>query len=161
MRVLGAAMIIAAFGGAGLAASGELDRRFRLLRELKAAAERMRTLVCLDRLALPEALWELAKAYPTLFGATEEISSALGEASFPELWIACVERIAPPAEAASALRQLGEALLAGEEPTRVFERALGELSRAEEASRRRREQDLRLYPAVGLSLGCLLAIVLV
>ena len=160
MRLLGAAMIISAFGGAGLAAALELEKRFRLLREAERITEHMRTEVCLRRRPLPEVLSALSEAFPRRFAGADRLERQLAEISFAELWRACIKKNTFPPEAETALIRLGEELTLGEPPERVFSRCQDDLGRLREQTREQKEKNARLYPAAGLALGCLLVIVL-
>lgn len=160
MRLLGAAMLIAACGGAGLGAARELERRCRLLRDMERVTARMRTEVCLRRLPLPEVLRVLSEAYPDRFAGAGRTAACLPDVAFGELWSACIKALALPPEAEEAMRLLGEELALGTEPEAAFDRCREELSRARSAAGEQKRERSKLYVTAGFSLGCLVAVAL-
>ncbi len=160
MRALGAAMILAACGGAGWSAARDLDRQVRLLRDMGRAADRLRTEICLRRQPLPEAFRMLAVTYPAYFSGAEEAEKLFPELSFTELWRAAVRGIGLAEEAERALLGLVEDLAAGEPPEDAFDRCREELRRELALSEERRAKNARLYMAAGAALGSLVVIVL-
>ena len=160
MRLLGAALVIGAFGGAGLAAVEEMERQLRLLREMERAVGLMRTEVCRRHTALPDMLAVLASEYPARFSGAEESGGRLSEQPFSELWESCVRRIELPAEAEQSLIRLGSELSGGFAPEDSFSHCTDELHRLIVQAAEKKNQNARLYLAGGAALGCMVVIVL-
>ena len=161
MRLLGAVLVVCAFGGAGMAAVGELERRVRLLRDMELVTERMHTEVCLRLAPLPAVLRTMAKEWPRYFAGAESTADRLADVPFAELWSACVRRIGLPSEPETAMIRLGAALSEGEPPERAFAGCQAELARMRNRENERKEKNARLYLSAGLAFGCLVVIVLV
>lgn len=157
---LGVLLVVAASGAMGVSASLELRRRVRELEEGLEIAGRMRTEVCTRRLPLPQVLQVLAQAYPRRFPGAEEALNALEQVPFRLLWAAVVQAMGLCPEAREPLTALGNALARGDEPQRAFDLCQERLQAAKERAARLQEERGRLYTALGVAAGCLLAIVL-
>lgn len=157
---IGVLLVVAASGAMGISASLELRRRVRDLEEGLELSGRMRMEVCVRRLSLPQVLQVLAEAYPRRFPDVQDTLAALPQVPFRLLWSAVVQAMGLCPEAGEPLAALGEALSRGDEPERAFALCEERLRAAGERAARLQEERSRLYTALGVAGGCLLAIVL-
>ena len=160
MRALGAALLIAAGAGTGLAIVRALADRIRMLSDLIEIVNCLRTAVCVRHTPLPEALSLLAERFPSCFGGADELGARLPDVSFSELWTACVRRLELPPEEERTLIRLGTELSAAEPPERSFARCEEELIALRSALFNKRNRDSRVILMAALSGACLIVIVL-
>ena len=156
-RLLGALLLIAGGGWAGLGRRRELQRRVRLWERLISSAERLRTEAALLCTPFPQAAECLGKAYPELWGALAE-ASAPGE-PFMERWRRAARELPLPA-ARELFLSLGEEIGGGGEAARAAEACLARLGELREAALREAEEKGRLSAPLGFCAGGLLAILL-
>lgn len=161
MHLTGAILVILAGGWAGLSAARELRRTIRLVGELLRAAERMQSEICQRRRPLPEVMGVLEREFPDLFSRTVVFREQLREEPFAVLWQRQVRAMALPPAADGILRRLGADLASGADPERTLSAARHELEVLQDALSARERDTSRLYVALGFSVGCLTAILLI
>lgn len=122
---------------------------------------RFRSLVCIQCLPLPTAMEQLRAEYPSFFPNQQEISRELCCRSFGEIWSEAVHQMGFSGHLERILIPIGRELSTGEDPESCFERVRLELLEYRTECIRQKREAVRLYPALGLSAGCLLAILLI
>ena len=167
LRLLGAALLAGGCGGLGFAAARGLARRAENLRVLLAALEGMERELSFRLAPMPELLERAAESPPPvgeLFARCRAGLDELGERPLSRLWREAVA--APPlgldGPARLALEELGDVLgrYGGEDQRAALDRVRGELARALERAVEETERQGRVYRALGLTAGAVLAILL-
>ena len=157
---VGAALVVLSGAGFGLAALRELDEALSSAREIKRMVEAMRTEVCCRMRPMPEVLAELARAQPELLRGAADLPSRLKERPFKAIWADWVSASDLPAPLRAVLLDLGNGLADGDPPEEVFRRCVTSLDDLIGQAAERRQRNGRLCLAAGLSLGGMIAILL-
>ena len=167
LRLLGAALLVAGCGGLGFSAAGRLARRVGVLRALLGALEGMERELSFRLTPMPELLERAAESPPPageLFARCRARLDELGERPLSQLWRESVEDtpLGLTGPALLALEELGDVLgrYDGEEQRAALARTRAELGRALEQAREESEKQGRMYRALGLTAGAMLAILL-
>jgi stage III sporulation protein AB len=170
IRLLGAVLLVTACGSMGLSRSFELRRRVENLTALVSALELMRSEIGQLLTPLPELAERLSEEAPErarpLFTALLAGLPQLGELPFSRLWGDAVnlagDRLLLRRDERDALRTLGLSLggSGAQEQEGAIHNCTARLSLYLASARAEAEGRCRLYTALGLSAGLLLAIVL-
>lgn len=150
----GALLVLLSCTVFGLSASKGLRDSVLIWEQLLRMAGRMQSLVCLRALPLHEVWQTLSAEFPSLFPA-----EYVREPGSLEDGIRFSLPALPAAD--DVFAELTEALSAGEEPEKVFSYACSRLEELRCRAKERQEKYARLYPALGFSAGCFLALLLV
>lgn len=161
MKLLGALLVVIAGAAVGLSAGESVRRTSCMAESAGQIVRRLQTLVCARRLPLPIAISALREEFPKLILEETELGSDLRARSFGDLWADRLCRMSLPADLERILTPLGRELSGGEEPEQCFERILSELHTYRETCKSREREAVRLYPALGLSGGLILAILFI
>jgi len=161
MHLTGALLVILAGGWTGLSAARELHRNTHLVGELLRVTERMYTEICRRRRPLPEVMGVLEEEFPVLFPRDGAFREQLREEPFGALWQRRVRTMALLPAADGILRRLGTDLASGADPERTLSAAQHDLEVLQGALSAREKESSRLYVALGFSVGCLTAILLI
>ena len=167
LKLVGAALLAGGGLALGLGAAGELTRRVDTLNALAAALGLLESELALRAPATPELMERLARSAPEpaagLFREVARGLPRLGEVDFLTLWRAGLARLdALTEEDRRPLLELG-AVLGRYDVEAQTQAAAAARRELEETARRlaaRRREEGRSYAAVGLTLGLLLAVVL-
>ena len=160
MSIWGFLFVLVSGAGAGLAVSGELGSAMLQTENMIRLVCRLRFLICVRCLAIPEAMERLAEDIPVFFPLTGEMTERIREDGFLSFWRSSVREAGRCPVRAKILEQLGEDLSDGEDPERAFSVALSELESHRADCLTRIRDTGKLYPIVGLSVGCLIGILL-
>ena len=164
---MGAALLVGGCGAVGFSAAGRLARRVEVLRALLGALEGMERELSFRLTPMPELLERAAESPPPageLFARCRARLDELGERPLSQLWRESVEDtpLGLTGPALLALEELGDVLgrYDGEEQRAALARTRAELGRALEQAREESEKQGRMYRALGLTVGAMLAILL-
>jgi len=167
IRVVGALLIVAAFSLAGAGVSAELRARARRLNALCSALELMRGEV-VDRLApVPEIAERLAVSGPeesrAFFRRLSTEMENLGERAFSEIWSSCAGSLGLRQEEREALCGLGRCLgrYGADEQDAAISRCMALLGGFAKKAEEEAASGARLYGGLGVTVGLLLAVVLI
>lgn len=167
LRWVGAALVFAGFGALGLLSAGRLSGRVKALQSMTAALEQMERELTFRLASMPELLESAARAAgpPTdgFFRRCLEEMGRLGEKSLAEIWGESLDRAGELGQPAlAALRELGTVLgrYDGESQKESLAAACSELERCLQQARAERERLGRVYTALGMTAGAVLAILL-
>lgn len=158
--IMGAACVILAGGGAGLAAAARLRQAVRLCVSARRMTEWMRMQVTVALRPLPTVLSEAGRLFPEVLSSLSD-PGELSVRPFRELWEGSVRSSALPEVLEEPLLGLGRSLSEGTEPDRAFAVCLKELEEAHASLRERSDGCRRLYVGLGFSAGCMAAILLI
>ncbi len=160
MSILGFLFVVLAGAGAGLAASGEIRCAMRQTERMIRLVSRLRFLVCVRCLAIPEAMERLDEDIPGFSPPTGDMTERIREDGFLSFWRFSVREAGLRPALEKILEQLGEDLSDGEDPERAFSAALTELDSYRDVCLTRTRDTGKIYPIVGLSVGCFIGILL-
>ena len=166
-RVVGALLIVAAFSIAGAVVSAELRARARRLNALCSALELMRGEV-VDRLApVPEITERLAasgpeESRPFFRRLTSELAD-LGTRTFSEIWSSCAGSMGLRQGEREALCSLGRCLgrYGADEQDAAIARCMALLGAFAKKAEEEASSGARLYGGLGVTVGLLIAVVLI
>ena len=167
LKLMGAALLVGGCGAVGFSAAGRLARRVGVLRALLGALEGMERELSFRLTPMPELLERAAESPPPageMFARCRARLDELGERPLSQLWRESVEDtpLGLTGPALLALEELGDVLgrYDGEEQRAALARTRAELGRALEQAREESEKQGRMYRALGLTAGAMLAILL-
>ena len=169
IRLLGAALLTAGFGGLGLSAVNRLDSRVRELRELSAGLEILQRELGWRLTPLPKALEAAAggthDGAARFFSFCARGSEQLSGVPFRTLWSNGLEQcpLRLSREDRALLEQLGPVLgrYDGDSQRQAVENVLAGLSRQRAQAEDDRRRLGRVYGVLGLTAGLFLTLVLI
>ena len=155
---IGGALIGLSAALAGLMRTRELRQRERAAGALLSALRLLESEICRLRRPLPEAVAQLARRGGSLFRGLGE----LPDSDEPEADRLCraVRGLPLPGEGQALLCTLFSALAGGEQPERAFSFAVAEAERFCAQTRRDCDEKCRLFAALGICTGLMIAIAL-
>ncbi|NCB51791.1 MAG: hypothetical protein EOM54_07925 [Clostridia bacterium] len=166
-RIIGAVLIVAAFSLAGAVMSAELKARARRLAALCSALELMRGEV-VDRLApVPEIAERLASSGPEgsreFFRCLSSEMEGIGERAFSEIWSYCAGTMRLRPDDHEALCGLGRCLgrYGADEQDAAISRCMALLGASAKKAEDEAASGVRLYGGLGVTVGLLIAVVLI
>ncbi len=165
LKVVAALAVVGAALGLGRLAARPYRARVLTLEAFQRVMRRLQPLMVRNRLPLPSALVEAARAQPLLFSAIESLVATLGnpDADLARQWDQMLEGIPGLWEDDRAvLRDFGRILGRTDAEAQQAELAAvrEELSRLTLEARRHEAQDGRLYPALISAMGVMVVILL-
>lgn len=166
-RIAGAGLIVAACALWGAVRAAELRERARRLAALISALELMRSEV-MDRLApMPDIAERLAATGPeetrAFFRSLSVEMEGLGERELSEIWSSCTGCLGLRYEETEALRTLGRSLgrYGADEQNAAIIRCMSLLETFQAQARTEAASGAKLYGGLGVTVGLLLAIMLI
>ena len=166
MRLLAALMLVAASGAFGYSLVLAEKRRERLVNGMITRLEILRSEISARLSPLPDCFRLLSETGPeacrSFYSSLLDTMDALGEMEFARLWDACLSVQELPAEAASALSELGKSLgrYSAQEQRSAIERCIERLKFCSAERHEKSQQTARLRLGLPLCAGVLLAVIL-
>ena len=160
MNTIGFILVVLSGTCLGLSAAGEIRRELRQTEEAIRLADRLRFFVCVRYLSLPEAMMRLDGEFPFIAQSVQGIEDRIREDGFDTMWRTAVHKSGLSRIPSGILVMMGEELSGGESPDRVFSACLSELHEHKDFCLSRMRESAKLYPVIGLSVGCLMGIML-
>lgn len=162
VKIAGALLMAFAGAALGVERSARVKLRARLLSALCAALGVMAEEISLLRTPLPELFGQLAERGPEETRAFFAELSAADGSPLSERWSACADELPIRVEEREVLRALGLSLGrydAASQCTQI-EHVRAQLQRMTEEARSERDGKAKTYVGLGLSLGAMLAVIL-
>ena len=160
MSILGFLFVVLAGALTGFSAAGEIRNALYQTEEAIRLVNRLRFFVCVRCQPLPAAMAQLGEEFIWFVSMNGKMEERIREEGFLPFWTASVRVVGLRPIPERILERLGEELSDGEDPERVFTSALTELHSYRDTCLTRTRETGKLYPVVGLSVGCLLGILL-
>lgn len=162
MRIVGALLLTGAGAALGLESSARVKRRAALLAALTAALGVMSEEISLLRTPLPELFAGLAMRGPVETRAFFASLSDTGGRPFSTRWSECARALPLDGEARETLCALGMSLGRYDAASQCAQIALtcAGLQRMTQEARSERDGRAKTYAGLGLSLGAMLAVIL-
>ena len=158
MRFLGMLLLILSCGGLGASRVLELKRDIKVSEELLRALDRMEIEICGKHRTLPETAALLHLEFPRCFEGLGDISDAIRDRSFGEIWQEHFHTCGLAEETEKAMCVLGADLSAGMRPETAFENCRRDLKAACRTRMEALERNGRVYIVSGFAAGLLLMI---
>ena len=169
LKLVGALLLTAGASALGLCAAGQLRDRVKTLRSLVGGLEVLGRELSFRRTAMPELMERTARQAGAparyLFARCRDHLEELGERTFGQIWTQAVEEepellLAEPERA--ILRELGQVLgrYDADDQLAALERADRELTACLARAEEDRRRLSRVYTALGVGSGAMLAILL-
>lgn len=158
MKLLGALFLILSCGGLGASKVMALKKDVKDTEELLRALDRMEREICGRYRTLPESASLLASEFPRFFKGLEDVSDALRDKSFAEIWQEHFRAVGLSEEAEKALGGFGSELSAGGRPETAFENCRCALKAVGAEAKEELARNGKVYIASGLAAGLLMVI---